>query len=30
MLGLGSGTIRSCGPGGVGESLWVLALRPLS
>jgi hypothetical protein len=28
MLGPGSGTIRMCGPVGVGVSLWAWALRP--
>jgi hypothetical protein len=28
MLSPGSGSIRRCGPVGVGVSLWVLALRP--
>jgi hypothetical protein len=27
MLGPGSGTIRRCGPVGIGVSLWVWALR---
>ena len=30
MLGPGSGTIRRCGPVGVGVSLWVWAIRPSS
>jgi hypothetical protein len=30
VLGPGSGTIRRCGPIGVGVSLWVWALRPSS
>jgi hypothetical protein len=30
MLDPGSGTIRMCGPVGVGMSLWVWALRPPS
>ena len=30
MLGPGSGTIRRCGLLGVGVSLWVWTLRPLS
>jgi hypothetical protein len=28
MLSLGSGTIRRCGPVGVGVSLWVWDIRP--
>ena len=30
MLGLGSGTVGSCGLVGVGVVLWVWVLRPLS
>jgi hypothetical protein len=30
MLDPGSGTIRRCGPVGVGVSLWVWALKPSS
>jgi hypothetical protein len=30
MLCPGNGTIRGCGPVGVGVSLWVWALRPSS
>jgi hypothetical protein len=30
VLSPGNGTIRSCGPVGVGVSLWVWALRPSS
>ena len=30
MLGPGSGTIRRCGPVGVGVSLWVWAIKPPS
>ena len=30
VLGAGSGTMRRCGPVGVGVALWVQDLRPLS